>query len=352
MRKEKPRRIIRWRKRLYEIIDLGHEGDIASKLYDAVIIAAILISLIPLAFHETNEVFTFIDDFTIALFTIDYILRFITADFQLKKGRKSFLLFPFTLTGLIDLAAILPVLALLSPRLHFLSVVRLVRLFKILKIFRYSENVFTIIDIILDQASALITVCILAGAYILISSLAIFNVEPETFETFFDALYWAVVSLTTVGYGDIYPVTTIGRTISMISSIFGIAIVALPAGIISASYREILKQSPEEREKRKAMRGLSKEERDREWATWNKEREEKQEKALLEKYLAKQERMQQRLDELQAEGEQSGRRSWVADRADMYISQQKKYDAVPEQRKKQQKPPKAQEIQETKESPK
>jgi voltage-gated potassium channel len=76
----------------------------------------------------------------------------------------------------------------------------------------------------------------LAGAYILISALVIFNVEPESFETFFDAIYWATVSLTTVGYGDIYPVTTVGRVVTMLSSILGIAIIALPAGIITAGY--------------------------------------------------------------------------------------------------------------------
>ena len=72
--------------------------------------------------------------------------------------------------------------------------------------------------------------------YIVISALVIFNVEPESFNNFFDAIYWATVSLTTVGYGDIYPVTTLGRVITMISSVFGIARVALPAGIITAGY--------------------------------------------------------------------------------------------------------------------
>ena len=76
----------------------------------------------------------------------------------------------------------------------------------------------------------------MAFSYILISALVIFNVEPDSFESFFDAIYWATISLTTVGYGDIYPVTNAGRIITMISSILGIAIVALPAGIITAGY--------------------------------------------------------------------------------------------------------------------
>lgn len=76
----------------------------------------------------------------------------------------------------------------------------------------------------------------MAIGYVLISALVIFNVEPETFDNFFESVYWATVSLTTMGYGDIYPVTTIGRIVTMISSFVEIAIVALPAGIITAGY--------------------------------------------------------------------------------------------------------------------
>ena len=78
----------------------------------------------------------------------------------------------------------------------------------------------------------------MAVAYILISALVIYNVEPDSFETFFDAIYWATISLTTVGYGDIYPITTIGRIVTMFSSAFGIAIIALPSGVITAGYLE------------------------------------------------------------------------------------------------------------------
>ena len=94
----------------------------------------------------------------------------------------------------------------------------------------------------MSSKDALIAVCTFAIGYIFVSALIIFNVEAESFETFFDAIYWACVSLTTVGYGDIYPVTTAGRIITMISSMFGIAIVALPAGIITAGYIDIISQ--------------------------------------------------------------------------------------------------------------
>ena len=80
----------------------------------------------------------------------------------------------------------------------------------------------------------------LTAVYVPVSALVIYNIEPDSFATFFGAVYWATVSLTTMDYGDIYPVTTAGRVVTMISSVFGIAIVALPAGIITAGYMNTL----------------------------------------------------------------------------------------------------------------
>ena len=81
----------------------------------------------------------------------------------------------------------------------------------------------------------------LAVGYMLISALVIFNVEPDTFNTFYDAVYWSAVSLTTIGYGDICPTTEIGKVITMISSFLGIAVIALPSGIITASLLDVVK---------------------------------------------------------------------------------------------------------------
>ena len=103
---------------------------------------------------------------------------------------------------------------------------------------RYSSSLVIVVDVIREQRRALAAVGTLALAYILVAALVIFNVEPESFETYFDAVYWATVSLTTVGYGDIYPVSTAGRVITMLSSVLGIAVVALPSGIITAGYLE------------------------------------------------------------------------------------------------------------------
>ncbi len=117
---------------------------------------------------------------------------------------------------------------------------RVLRVFRVFKAFRYSKSVQIVVSVFKRSKEPLFAVCTLAVAYVFISALAIFNVEPDTFETFFDAIYWATVSLTTVGYGDIYPVTTTKKIITMLSSVFGIAIVALPAGVITAGYMDTI----------------------------------------------------------------------------------------------------------------
>lgn len=125
---------------------------------------------------------------------------------------------------------------------RIIRIFRTFRVFRVFKAFRYSKSIIIIINVIKNSKDALLAVCTLAIGYIFISALIIFNVEGDSFQSFFDAIYWATVSLTTVGYGDIYPITTAGRIITMLSSIFGIAIVALPAGIITAGYMEELRK--------------------------------------------------------------------------------------------------------------
>ena len=141
--------------------------------------------------------------------------------------------------AIIDLLSILPSINMINKGFKALKTIRLIRTFRVLRIFksfRYSKNIQIILQVGKNSKKALIAVLYLAIGYIFVCTLIIFNVEPDSFNTFFDAIYWATISLTTVGYGDIYPITTLGRIITMVSSFMGIAIVALPAGIITAGY--------------------------------------------------------------------------------------------------------------------
>lgn len=228
------------RKRIYEIIEKSNPGDVLSSVYDYFMMAVIVFSLVPLAFKEDNTVFRIIDKVTVAIFIVDYLLRWITADYKFeKKSITSFLRYPVSPMAIIDLISILPSLTILNSGFKLLRVLRMIRAMRVLralKAVRYSKNFKIIGNVLRSSKNALITVGMLAFGFILISALVIYNVEPDSFENFFEAIYWATVSLTTVGYGDIYPVSTMGRIITMLSSLFGIAIVALPAGIITAGY--------------------------------------------------------------------------------------------------------------------
>lgn len=227
------------RKKIYSIIEPADNGGKLSNIYDFIMMTTIIISIVPLAFKTTNMLFQWIDYITVAIFVLDYFLRLFTADIKLKKSVVSFFLYPITPMAIIDLVSILPSITILNSGFRLLKLFRLLRTLKVLralKFLRYSKSFDIISNVFKKQKKVLGAVATMAVAYVLVSALVIYNVEPESFNSFFDAIYWATISLTTVGYGDIYPVTTVGRIVTMISSVFGIAIIALPSGVITAGY--------------------------------------------------------------------------------------------------------------------
>ena len=237
------------RKRLYTIVEQGRDNDLVSYIYDFIILAAITASIIPLMFIETYPVFKIIENVTVGLLLLDYVLRWIVADYIVGKGKWSFLLYPITPWAIIDFLSILPGLNILGQGFKVLRISRLLRILRLFKFIRYSQNIKTLGNVIRREKKILFTVLGIAVFYIFVSALVMFNAEPHinpetgqaSFENFFDALYWATVTLTTVGYGDVTPVTDIGRFISMVSSLFGVAIIALPSGVITAAYIEELR---------------------------------------------------------------------------------------------------------------
>ena len=157
--------------------------------------------------------------------------------------------------AIIDLLSILPGLNLVNSSFKLLRLTRLLKIVRLLKVFRYSDKITMFLRVLQKERQVLLSVlkCEYLKTrrrYIFITALVMFNAEPhinpetgaETFHSFFDALYWATVTLTTVGYGDLCPVTDIGRVVSMLSSLFGVAIIALPSGVITASYLEGLRE--------------------------------------------------------------------------------------------------------------
>lgn len=225
------------RKRIYDIIERS-DGERLSTIYDVTMMVVIVVSMLPLAFKESIPLFRWTDGVCVAIFILDYLLRLWTADCKLGRGRASFFLYPFTPMAIIDLLSILPSVTAMSSSFRLFRLLRTLKVLRAFKFLRYSKGFDTIACVFRKQKKVLLAVAAMAVFYVLVSALVIYNVEPESFGTFFDAVYWATISLTTVGYGDIYPVTTIGRLVTMISSAFGIAIIALPSGIITAGYLE------------------------------------------------------------------------------------------------------------------
>ena len=250
------------RKRISEVIEVAREGDRLSALYDSGMLLIILLSLLPLVFKETTPFLHALDRGCAFLFIADYLLRWSTADY--KYGRQSILSFvryPFSFMALVDLLSILPSLTLLNGAFKVLRVLRMfraLRVFRVLKALRYSRSIRIIANVLKNSRDSLIAVGTMAVGYILVSALVIFNAEPDSFNNFFEAVYWSTVLLTTVGFGDITPVTTIGRSIAIVSSIFGIAIVALPSGIVTAGYMKELDRRREEEaaQEEKALRAV------------------------------------------------------------------------------------------------
>lgn len=237
------------RKKIYNLIEPFHYSRKVSP-YNILMVLIIFAFLIPLTIRQRYDWFRIIEIVAAAAFVTDYILRWITADYKqefVKAGEEvtkhPFLKYPFTLMALFDLlAAAVSVVWITLPILDDMRIMMMLRIFGAFKLFRYTKSKALLVRVLKRQRKQLLSVCVIALEYIVITAMIAFNAEPETFRTFFDAIYWAAVSLTTVGFGDIYPTSNIGHIITILSSFFGIAIIAMPSGIITAGFMKEIEE--------------------------------------------------------------------------------------------------------------
>ncbi len=250
------------RHKIFRIIEPAQSpSDIVSYIYDLLMLAAIFMGIAPLMFKEQTPFLRLIDDLSLSWFVVDYVLRWLTADMHGRhKGIRAFILYPFTINAILDLLSILPSLTtVLNKSLKLLRLTRLLKIIRIYRVVRYFEPLQIIIAVLRKEGRVLMAVLNLALFYIFVTALVMFNVEYENelegqepmFATIFDAMYWSACTLTTVGYGDIYPVSSVGRLISMISAIVGVAIIALPSGVITGGYMDELRLRREKSTKQK-----------------------------------------------------------------------------------------------------
>lgn len=235
------------RKRIYSIISIAEKGDKISKLYDWYIMLVSIISILPLMFRNAPPQMAMLETVTVYLLFLDYIMRWMTEDYKLKTNSPfAFIVYPVTPMAIMDILGLLPSLGLLPGSFMIL------RLLRLAKVFQYSKSCRRVANVFKNQYKTLMSVLAIAVVYIFISALVMFVHEPaENFPSFYDALYWATTALTTVGYGDIYPCTQIGKFISMISSFFGVAVIAMPAGVVTAGFMDELNKDLEAAAKEK-----------------------------------------------------------------------------------------------------
>lgn len=229
------------REKLYRVVEKDTEY---FEWYDIMMLICIWVSIVPLIFKEQNKFTYVITIITTLIFVIDYILRWITSDYRLKKGVISFIKYPITFSAIFDLTIIISCFSEFynNPILTLFSTFRILMIAKTL---RYSKKFKIIKNVVEKNKDILKVVCGFTIGFIFVSALIMFQFEGQSFNNFFEAIYWSTTVLTTVGYGDICPETEIGKLISIISSLVGIAFVALPTGIITTGFVEELNKEKE-----------------------------------------------------------------------------------------------------------
>ena len=246
------------RKKINDLVEPMKEGWL-SLVYDFIMLIAIIIGTIPLFYREYRPLFVYFDLISGISYMVDYVLRWMTCDLRSDKPKwKAFLLYPFTPMAILDLLSILPTFSLLAPSYRLTKAIRLFKIVRFTKIVNYFEPLGLFFAVVKKQWKMLLAVLIVALFDILITAILMFQSEQEIdpvtgeyiFKNFFDAFYWAAITLSTVGYGDFSPVSDLGKTLSIISSMLGIGIIALPSGIITAGYmQELNRRLKEEEEK-------------------------------------------------------------------------------------------------------
>lgn len=241
--------------RIFEIINKAENGDTASSIFDWMIMSLIALSILTIILDSFQNIhdqfrtaFQVFEVITVIVFTLEYILRIWTADLLYPVAKHPRLKYCFSFMAIIDLLAILPFyLPFFSADLRFLRMMRLFRLFRLLRVFklgRYVEALHIIVKVIRSSGPQLIMSVVICSFVMLFSAIIMYEVEnpvqPEQFPNVISSLWWAICTLTTVGYGDVYPITPVGRFFASVISLVGIGIIAIPTGIIAAGFNKVI----------------------------------------------------------------------------------------------------------------
>lgn len=241
----------RWlRRRVWEILEVARPGDRTSARFDVAIRVLIALNVVAVVLETVaaldaalHTFFVAFEAFSVVVFTVEYVLR-VWSSVEAPSYRRPVrgrLRFAATPLAVIDLLAVLPsLLPFLGLDLRILRGMRLFRLFRILKITRYSRSLRMIGRAFRRSKEELVITLSVAGLGVLIASSIMYYAEhgaqPDQFSSIPAAMWWGVVTLTTLGYGDIYPVTTLGRFMGGVFAITGILLIALPTAILGSAF--------------------------------------------------------------------------------------------------------------------
>lgn len=236
------------KKRIFDIIQIGRREDFVSRAFD-IFIVLVIFANIAVLFMETfdnlaeySNVLYVLEIVTMAVFGIEYLLRIWTAEYLYpeKSRKKAVLRFLVSFDGIVDLCTILPFFFLSG--FIALRMLRVVRIFHLFRINAYYDSFHVITSVLAEKKNQIISSVFIILVLMMASSLCMYGVEheaqPQVFQNAFSGIWWSMSTILTVGYGDIYPVTILGRMMAIIISFLGVGAVAIPTGIISAGFVE------------------------------------------------------------------------------------------------------------------
>lgn len=243
------------KKRIFNIIQIGQKDDLPSRIFDIGIVIVILLNIATLFLETFSQLekyhmaFNIIETTTILIFIIEYLLRIWTAPclYPNQKPIRAVWRFLISYDGIVELFTILPFF-FMSGFIAF-RLLRVVRIFHLFRINSYTDSFHVIKSVIYEKRNQLMSSIFIIIVLMFASSLFMYSAEnkaqPDVFENAFSGLWWSMSTLLTVGYGDIYPVTVIGRSMAIVIAFLGVGVVAIPTGIISAGFVEQYRKEQE-----------------------------------------------------------------------------------------------------------
>lgn len=247
------------KKRIFDIIQIGSREDLPSRAFDIFIVIVILLNILTLILETFTELegymtlFNVVEAVTIMIFCVEYVLRIWTAEYLYPKlsKKKAVLRFLISYDGIVDLLTILPFFFLSGFAVFRL--LRVVRIFHLFRINAHDDSFSVITRVLMDKKNQIFSSVFIILVLMLASSLCMYSVEqtaqPEVFENALSGLWWTVATIFTVGYGDIYPITFLGRFLAVVITFLGVGAVAIPTGIISAGFVEQYTKAQKESER-------------------------------------------------------------------------------------------------------